>query len=173
MADWNAGFRPIAAAHLGVEEEDLPRPDSWEMSEWGLEAEDLRVLFKRSIEERIFRDLPAYEGASEVLRGLSDDGVHIRIVTHRLALPGSHAVTVSDTVAWLDENRIPYWDLCFLGRKSDLDLDLLIDDAPHNIESLRQAGRNILVMDQAYNRHLGGPRATSWREVDAHVRRLL
>ncbi|MFT5222648.1 MAG: 5'-nucleotidase [Glaciecola sp.] len=173
-ADWGSGFRALAERHLGIDEGDLPQANTWEMSEWGLETGKLAELFRVSVhEERLFRHLPIYEHVSEVLQGLSRDGVHIRIVTHRLALSGAHATTVQDTVEWLDEHDIPYWDLCFLGRKSDLHVDLLIDDAPHNIASLRAAGSNVLVMDQPYNVHLGGPRAHNWREVDAHVRKLL
>lgn len=173
-ADWGAGFRALAARHLGIEEDALPPAHTWEMTEWGLEEGAIDELFRISVtQERLFRHLPAYDRVGEVLTQLSHDGVHIRIVTHRLALPGAHANTVHDTVEWLEEHGIPYWDLCFLGRKSDLNLDLLIDDAPHNIASLREAGRNVLVMDQPYNRHLGGPRAMNWTEVDAHVRSLL
>lgn len=173
-ADWATGFRAIAARHLGVDPGELPPANTWEMAEWGIDAERLDELFHLAVsEERIFRHLPVYDRVGEVLRGLSHEGVHIRIVTHRLALPGAHARTVHDTVEWLEEAGIPYWDLCFLGRKSDLAVDLLIDDAPHNVASLRAAGRAVLVMDQPYNRHLGGPRAHNWTEIDAHVRALL
>lgn len=173
-ADWGSGFRAIAERHLGLDAGHLPPAHTWEMTEWGLEPGQLGELFQIAVDrERIFRHLPMYPRVSEVLTELSHAGVHIRIVTHRLALPGRHAVVVQDTVEWLDEHEIPYWDLCFLGRKSDLELDLLIDDAPHNVESLRAHGRNVLVMDQPYNQHVGGPRVRDWTEVDAYVRALL
>jgi len=172
VADFTAGFRPIVAEELGVEAASLGDARSWELSEWGIaDKERLDELFRAAVvDHRLFRKLAPIPGAAEVLQGLSQDGVHIRIVTHRIVLSGAHAITVHDTVEWLDEYGIPYWDLCFLGRKSDLALDLLIDDAPHNVESLRAAGREILVMDQPYNRHVGGPRAMDWHDVDAYVR---
>ncbi len=174
VADWNAGFKPIAAEFLGVDADSLPPPHSWELTEWGFDKDSLHDVFEVAVAaKRMYRDLPVYPHASEVLHRLSDAGVHIRIVTHRLVLTGAHQATASDTVAWLDDNDIPYWDLCFLGRKSDLSVDLLIDDAPHNIASLRRTGQNVLVMDQLYNRHLGGPRAHGWLEVEQYVMSVL
>ena len=54
-----------------------------------------------------------------MLRQLSDEGYRIRIITHRLVTNWGHARIVSDTVEWLDTNRIPYRDLCFLGAKPE------------------------------------------------------
>ncbi len=174
VADWNAGFRPIAAEFLGRDEAELLDPNTWELTEWGFDKQTLREVFELAVgERRMYRDLPVYPNASEVLRRLSSEGVHIRIVTHRLILTGAHQTTATDTIAWLEDNGIPYWDLCFLGRKSDLAVDLLIDDAPHNIASLRKAGSNVLVMDQLYNQELGGPRAKGWLEVEEYVRSVL
>ncbi len=170
VADWNAGFKPIAAEFMGRDIDEMPEANTWELTEWGFDQELLHQAFEVAVgERRMYRNLPTYPHASEVLHRLDDAGVHIRIVTHRLVLTGAHQTTAGDTIAWLDDNEIPYWDLCFLGRKSDLAVDLLIDDAPHNIASLRKAGRNVLVMDQLYNRDLGGPRANGWLDVEKYV----
>ena len=61
--------------------------------------------------------MPVVPGAAEALWRLSDAGVWIRLITHRLYANWGHAVAVADTVAWLDEAGIPYRDLCFLGDK--------------------------------------------------------
>ena len=107
----------------------------------------------------MFRTMPPVEGVAEALWRLSDAGVWIRLITHRLYANWGHAVAVGDTVAWLDEVGIPYRDLCFLGRKPEVEADAYVDDAPHNIEELRRAGNTVVVFDQPYNRHLDGPRA--------------
>jgi hypothetical protein len=44
-----------------------------------------------------------------------------------------------------------------------------LDDAPHQIESLRVSGQMVLVFDQLYNRHLDGPRVQGWSGVVEHV----
>ena len=93
----------------------------------------------------------------------------IRIVTHRLYANWGHAVAAADTVAWLDAAGIPYRDLCFLGRKPEVEADLYVEDAPHNIVELRAAGNQVVVFDQPYNRDLDGPRAQTWAEVERLV----
>ena len=70
------------------------------------------------LEHRIFRTMPAFEGVAEVLWRLSDAGIWIRIITHRLYVNWGHATAVADTVDWLDAMNIPYRDLCFLGRQA-------------------------------------------------------
>ena len=97
---------------------------------------------------------------------LSDAGVWIRIITHRIYGNWGHAVAVGDTVTWLDTVGIPYRDLCFLGAKPQVEADCYIDDAPHNVEALRATGAYVIVFDQLYNRHLDGPRAADWTEVE-------
>ena len=81
------------------------------------------------LEHRIFRTMPAMPGAAEVLWRLSDAGVWIRIITHRLYVNWGHATAVADTVDWLDAAGIPYRDLCFLGAPQ-VEADCYVEDAP-------------------------------------------
>ena len=76
----------------------------------------------------MFRTMPAIPGAAEALWRLSDAGVWIRIITHRLCVNWGHAIAVADTVAWLDRTGIPYRDICFLGRKPEVEADVYVDD---------------------------------------------
>ena len=78
-------------------------------------------------------------------------------------------MAVGDTVAWLDEAGIPYRDLCFLGNKPEVEADLYVDDAPHNVAQLRAAGNDVIVFDHPYNADLDGPRARTWDEVEELV----
>lgn len=116
-----------------------------------------------------FRHLPIIDGAPESLWRLSDAGVWIRIVSNRLHVNGGHQAAVVDTVAWLDEARIPYRDLCFLGAKPQVEADLYVDDAPENIAALRKAGNEVVVFDQPYNQDQRAPRANGWSEVEEIV----
>ena len=93
----------------------------------------------------------------------------IRIVTHRLYVNWGHAAAIADTVSWLDEHKIPYRDICFLGAKPEIEADCYIDDAPHNITELRGEGNTVIVFDQPYNREFDDPRASTWEEVEAIV----
>ena len=88
----------------------------------------------------MFRTMPVVPGAAEALWRLSDAGVWIRLITHRLYANWNHAVAVGDTVAWLDDHSIPYRDLCFLGDKPQVEADAYVDDAPAQRVSLRGTG---------------------------------
>jgi len=168
-----AAFRAVVAAEWNRDPESLPPQETWNFHEWGLTDESFDELHRRAIlVHRIFATMPPVEGVAEALWRLSDAGVWIRLITHRLYANWSHAVAVGDTVAWLDEVGIPYRDLCFLGRKPEVEADAYIDDAPHNVVELRRAGNTVVVFDQPYNRHLDGPRATSWAEVEQLVTEL-
>jgi 5'(3')-deoxyribonucleotidase len=169
-ANYTLGFRRVVAAERGIEPDQLPVGRSWGFEEWGLDDEAFDRLHRRAVTEvRMLRDLPVMEGCADTLWRLSDAGVWIRIITHRLYVNWGHATVVSDTVTWLDEARIPYRDLCFLGNKPDVGADVYIDDAPHNITALRAAGNEVIVFDQPYNAELPGPRAHGWDEVEELV----
>lgn len=169
-ADYTAGFRAAVAADRGIDPEELPLERSWGFQEWGLSEEDFVRIHQNAVtEHRMLRHLPAMEGCADALWRLSDAGVWIRIITHRLYSNWGHAEAVGDTVAWLDEASIPYRDICFLGAKPQVEADLYVDDAPHNVDGLRKKGNDVVVFDQPYNQDLAGPRASSWDELEAIV----
>ena len=171
--DYTLAFRAFAAEELGVNEDSLPLERSWDFQEWGLGPGDYERIHRTAVlDRRILRSLPIIDGAAESLWRLSDAGVWIRIITHRLYVNWSHATAVTDTVAWLDEARIPYRDLCVLRAKPEVEADAYVDDGPHNVIALRELGNDVIVFEQPYNRHLDGLRAHSWREVEEIVEGL-
>lgn len=173
-ADHAEAFRRVVAAERGIEPNELTPQTTWDFAEWGLDRTTFESTHKRAVlEHRMFRNMPVMAGAAEALWRLSDAGVWIRLITHRLYTNWGHAIAVGDTVAWLDEHGIPYRDLCFLGDKPEVDADAYIDDAPHNVEALRRAGAEALVFDQPYNRDLPGPRVESWAEAEQWVLALM
>jgi 5'(3')-deoxyribonucleotidase len=173
--DYIGSFRKIVAERRGVPVESLTMDVSWGCAEWGIQGEDeFDVLHRHAVLERgLLRHMDLIPGAAEALWRLSDAGVWIRIVTHRLYVNWGHAVAAGDTAEWLDDARIPYRDLCFIAAKSSVDADAFVEDAPHNIEALRAAGHTVIVFDQPYNRGLPGPRAAGWGEAEEIVRDLV
>ncbi len=172
-ADYNSGFREVVAADRGVDPASLPMPTEWGFHNWGLDDDEFARLHKLAVsDKRMLRHLPPIDGCADALWRLSDLGAWIRIITHRLYINWGHAAAVSDTVAWLDENRIPYRDICFLGAKPQVEADAYIDDAPHNITALRDAGNTVIIFDQPYNQQLEGLRADDWAEVEEIVSEL-
>jgi 5'-nucleotidase len=169
--DFSTAFRAVVADDLGVPAESMPDRSRWDFSEWGIrDDEHFRVLHRRAVlEHRVFRHMPVVEGCAEALWRLSDAGVWIRIITHRLYVNWGHHEAVTDTVAWLDQHAIPYRDLCFLGAKPEVQADIYVDDAPHNIVALREAGNEVISFAQPYNADIGGLRASTWEEVASMV----
>jgi 5'-nucleotidase len=178
VADYVAGFRRFLVETTGRDPGSLPDPERWSFVEsgwFGSDADYLTTHARAVTEWGLFRKLPMITGAAASLQRLSDAGVYIKVITHRLVVNRCHQVAVADTVDWLDDAAIPYRDILFTADKATIaGLDVLIDDAPHNIEAVRAAmsrrGQGeAVVMDHAYNRHLDGPRVTCWAELEARV----
>jgi 5'(3')-deoxyribonucleotidase len=174
-ADYEGAFRRSFARQHGRDPATLPPQTLMDAySEWGITFEEFEQAHRTAVlEDRMFRDMDPLPGVSEALWELSDAGVWIRIITHRLIFNWAHEVSAADTAVWLDANKIPYRDLCFMGDKPNVGADLYVDDSPNNIVALREADRAAIVFDQPYNRHLPGPRAADWGEVVALVREEL
>ena len=124
------------------------------------------------VERNLYRDMGMIAGAGPALRRLSNLGIRIRIITHRLVIEHFHRMAVGQTVEWLDRHGIPYWDLCFMGEKGAVNADLYLEDGPHNIEALLREQRDVIVFSHAANRHLevpAGDRARNWAEAEPLV----
>jgi 5'-nucleotidase len=170
-ADYEGAFRAAVVRQLGRDPDTLrPQTIMDAYSEWGLTFDEFEEAHRLAVtEDRIFRHMEPLPGVSEALWRLSDAGVWIRIITHRLLFNWAHESSAADTAYWLDANRIPYRDLCFIGDKPNVGADLYVDDSPKNIVALREAGKAAIVFDQPYNRELPAPRAHSWDDVVAFV----
>lgn len=163
VADFHSAFRDFVSRQLHREIGALPT--HWGFEEWGIDNDILDDLFSQFIDDGGYQDLKPMPGASEVLWRLSDAGVYIRVVTHRLFIHWHHLRMATDTVQWLDTYKIPYRDLCMVADKPDVAADVNIDDAAHNILALRKSGRTTLVYDRPWNQEVAGPRVRNWSEV--------
>ncbi len=164
--DYLGSLKKFIADDRGISPDELTDDVSWNCPEWDLTTEQYEDYHTRAItEQRLFLNMSMIRGASQALWELSNAGVWIRIITHRLFLSGSHAIVASDTVQWLDNVKIPYRDICFIGGKQDVGADLYIEDSPDNVLALRSGDLAVVVFDQPYNRELPGPRAANWDEA--------
>jgi len=168
VGDFYSSVRKIAAEWLNKPVEDLTTEVSYGLEEWGInEFGGYERLHRFAVTQRdIFRDMQPIKNAPTVLRKLSKRGIRVRIITHRLFLKHSHRATITQTVDWLDNFDIPYWDICFMKDKGAVGAHVYIDDAPVNIVSLRDLGCNTIVFSNSTNRDLPGPRADDWHEVE-------
>lgn len=174
-ADYGAALRTHVATSRGLDPDhclaELPEPQHWSLVTSGWFAEDAEFLrvHAEAVAAGLYANAPIIPGVSDALWRLSDAGVQIRVITHRLITGGGHQRAVADTVYWLDHHHIPYADLCFAGDKAQIGADLYLDDAPHNIVALRGEGCATIVFDQPYNQAFPGPRALNWGEAEAMI----
>jgi 5'(3')-deoxyribonucleotidase len=168
VGDFYGSVRRIAAEWLNKPVESLTPEVSFGFEEWGIdEFGGYDRLHRFAVTQRnIFRDMEPIENAPAILRKLSSQGIRIRIITHRLFLKYSHCTSITQTVDWLDNFDIPYWDICFMKDKGAVGAHVYIDDAPENIKNLRKLGCNTIVFTNSTNRDLPGPRANNWFEVE-------
>ena len=171
VGDFYGAVRKIAAEWLNKPLETLTTEVTFGLDEWGLaEFGGYDRLHRFAVTQRdIFRDMEPIENAPAILRKLSSQGIRIRIITHRLFLKYSHRTTITQTVDWLDNYDIPYWDICFMNDKGAVGAHVYVDDAPENIINLRNQGCKTIVFGNSTNRNMPDPRANNWFEVERLV----
>jgi len=171
VGDFYGEIRKIAAEWLNKPIESLTTEVSYGLKEWGLDDfGGYDRLHRFAVTQRnIFGSMEPIKNAPAVLRKLSSKGIRIRIITHRLFLKYSHAATIKQTIDWLDNYDIPYWDICFMNDKGAVGAHVYIDDTPDNIISLRKQDCKTIVFTNSTNRELPGLRADTWLEVEKLV----
>jgi 5'(3')-deoxyribonucleotidase len=171
VGDFYGEIRKIASEWLNKPIESLTTEVSYGLKEWGLDDfGGYDRLHRFAVTQRnIFGSMEPIKNAPAVLRKLSSKGIRIRIITHRLFLKYSHAATIKQTIDWLDNYDIPYWDICFMNDKGAVGAHVYIDDTPDNIISLRKQDCKTIVFTNSTNRELSGPRADTWLEVEKLV----
>jgi beta-phosphoglucomutase-like phosphatase (HAD superfamily) len=172
VVDFYDAIRRIAAEWLDIPLEELTPEVTYGLREWKLDAMGgYERLHRFAVtRRRLFADAQPIPGAPAGLRRLSARGdIRIRIITNRLFIPHFHQEAASQTIDWLDHHGVPYWDLCLLPDKAAVGADLYIDDTPANVEALRAKKLPTIVFTNSTNRHLEGPRAGSWEQVEELV----
>ena len=168
VGDFYGAMRKIAAEWLNKPEETLTQDVSFGLDEWDIaKYGGYEQLHRFAVVQRnLFRDMHPIQDAPGTLRKLSNRNVRIRIITHRLFLKYSHKTSITQTVDWLDNYDIPYWDICFMNDKVAVGAHVYIDDAPQNIIQLREQDNNTIIFSNSTNRGLPGPRVDSWIEAE-------
>jgi 5'(3')-deoxyribonucleotidase len=171
VGDFYAAMRKITAEWVNKPLEALTPQVSFGLDEWGIdEFGGYERLHRFAVTQRdLFRIMEPVKDAPAVLRKLSRRGIRIRIITHRLFVKYSHRESIVQTVEWLDNYDVPYWDLCFMNDKGAVGAHVYIDDSPSNIKSLRGQGCRTIVFSNSTNQELPGPRAGAWQDVERLV----
>lgn len=140
------------------------QPSSWSLvdSGWVRTEEDFLKRHSEAVVNGLYRRLKLLPGAHEMLWDLERAGYQIDFITSRFVVKRQHLLVVQQTAEALDFHDLPYSNLMFQKTKTRFLADAYIDDGPHNIIPLREAGRFVVKMNQPYNAALEGPEADNW-----------
>ena len=111
VVEWDA---PLTLTHFGHMD------DFWE---WARTCAEGRSLF---------HGLEPYPGALEAIRGLALAGHEIVIVTTKPDF------SIDDTHDWLDRHEVPLAEVHILDDKTEVECDVYLDDADHNLVALAE-----------------------------------
>jgi len=172
-ADFYAIMRELAALWTGQDLADLPEEPEWSMENWGIGERHYEAFHRFAVtQHKLFEVMPPLPGAPAAIQRLVAEGIRLRIITHRLILPSLHEETIVQTIRWLEQHRIPYWDLCFMREKDDVNADLYVEDSKINIERLNAIGAKVVIMNNGTNRasDLFGVRVDDWQGAESEIR---
>ena len=125
----------LAQRHFGVR---LPYEEQHGWGITSLEPDQLRQVIEESHSDENVEQAEPYPGAVETVRDWHQRGHWIHITSHRAER------TRRATQKWLERIAMPYDDLhCShdkVTRCVELEIDLLVDDSPVNLENAREQG---------------------------------
>jgi 5'(3')-deoxyribonucleotidase len=162
----------LSQRHFGV-----PLPYA-EQRGWGidqLEPKQLKHLIAESHSDENIETAEPYPEAVETVRAWHDDGHWIHITSHR----AEH--TREATARWLERIGMPYDDLhCSYDKVTrcvELEIDVLVDDSPVNLENAREQGIVGATIVHPWNEQIvrrdGVIGARDWRELRALLEPVL
>jgi hypothetical protein len=105
---------------------------------------------------------PYIKGAPGGIIEVLERGWHAAFVTARSGTAGHTTVQWHRNSYW--HKRVPLYT--GMGNKANVPCSAYVDDAPHNFHQLTLAGKNVVLLDQPWNRDVDTPyRAKEWTEV--------
>lgn len=117
--------------------------------------------------------LEAIKGAREGMLALFEMGHEVRIATQVLPEVGGPAY--EGKLQWV-RKHLPWFDITHvyaLKHKNELYADLLLDDAPHQLEAFERSGRSAVALDYAWNQDVKTHhRVKNWPEFIQLVQTL-
>jgi 5'(3')-deoxyribonucleotidase len=172
VANFIERMREIYAEWSGKDIGSLHPDPTYGFPEWDLADKEYNRLHRFAVTQRqLFKTMQPLPGAPPALRRLSAEGVRIRIATHRLFIAYFHEPAALQTIRWLEDQGIPYWDLCLIEDKTAVRADLFVEDSPRNLERLKLLGYETICITNSTNiSYAAEVRATDWTEAESLIR---
>lgn len=177
VASWNSHFVRLVKSETGIDiDTTQPWPTQWQWPKQYLKSSTINKLWDWiRANPWWWRMLPTTDTGAQDLRLLEQlhkAGHAVYFITSR---PGTEVHR--QTAIWLAGNGMTYPTVLLAKNPQakalvceGLQLDLMIDDKPANVEACRQAGTRTFLRRQPYNREVvGGDQADSvvdmWNQV--------
>lgn len=108
--------------------------------------------------------MPPVDGAVGSIQFLQREGHEFVVITHRW--PSAEG----ETRAWLIAHGLQIEEQHYGVDKGSVDVDLWIDDGPHVLTELHEAGKHAVKFERAYNlRHPATASVRDWSEFVAYL----
>ena len=162
----------LAQQHFGIR---LPYEEQNGWGIEGLEPSQLKQLIAETHSDENIEQAEPYPDAVETVRKWHENGHWIHITSHRAP------ETRQATERWLNRIGMPYDDLhCSYDKVTrcvELNIDILIDDSPVNLENAREQGIIGATILHPWNEGVattdGIVGARDWRELRIKLERVL
>lgn len=153
--------------------ESMPEANTWNFfsDQWGLTFDQYKEYTISGIDAGyIFAQGEAIPGAIETIHNLSHD-YEIIFVTSRSGFGERYEKCRQNTLKWFADNDIWFDGIIFAEDKTNRGIDLLLDDAPHQVGNAVAVDERIVIFDQLWNRHVEHQdRVTDWKDFEHYVR---
>lgn len=115
----------------------------------------------------IYVELPVIKDCKEVLKNLIEsDLFNIYIVT------AAHPAACYNKYKWI-KNNLPFFNydkVIFTSKKYQVKGDILLDDAPHNLEDMKEKGvAKPVCLNKPYNKHVNCDRVNNWADFGIYA----
>lgn len=133
---------------------------------WGIDGETIQEEFGNAVSAGVmFRYGEPYPEGLEAVRRIYGAGHKVVLITAR-DLPGRETQCLQATIKWLRENRIPFDALHLTREKEKVPFDILVDDAPGNVERVTAWGKKGIILHRPWNRDEGeGYARGTWMDI--------
>lgn len=158
----------VVKRNLPMNEEGFAAGNLYDWTE-----EEKQVFFKEKLRE-VFEQVPLKENVKKVIQKLKGEGDTIYIITARTKCEEPYKTTEE----FLNKNKIPYDTLVIEKDKKQYcinnNIDILLDDEPHNITSVSEV-IPVIVFQAVHNKRCNGNniiKVDSWDEAYNEITKL-
>lgn len=153
--------------------EEMPDAETWNFftDQWGLTFQEYKDLTISGIDAGvIFAKGKPIPGAIEAIHSLSHD-YEIILVTSRSGFGLRYEQCRENTLKWLADNKVWFDGVIFAEDKTNRGIDILLDDAPHQVGNAVAVDERVVVFDQPWNRHVEHQdRVMDWEDFELYIR---